>query len=107
MNTRILRMCDRPPLKSHWTMRRVRDLGQMQPVLFAFEGERGLTLRIEGVAQGRACWQVLPLPRYKAQAKAAFAELEAHKADGTDTPARAVWRAYETTRPTRAFHVAS
>ena len=91
--TRILRMCRRGPVGN---IRMVQGLGQLQPVLLSFE--RGATtLRIEGVdgRTGQPVWHALPLPRYKAKAKALFAELEAHKAAGTEAPGAKWWREHK------------
>ncbi len=104
MNTRILRMIDRRPIETPngpwkhpvWL---IQGMGQLQPVTIGNEGERGITLRIEGVADYhgdvRSCWRVLPLSTSKAQAKQALAELERCNALGIDSPARASWREYE------------
>lgn len=88
MNVRILRLCDIGPVGR---VRHVAGLGQMQPVLFGIERGRQPTLRIEGVVGDRPCWHVLPLPRYKAQAKTAFAELERCNTDGTRSAASQAW----------------
>lgn len=94
MNTRILRMCEICPVGR---VRRVKGLGQLQPVLFGYE--RGQpTLRIEGLEKGQWCWWALPLPRYKEQAKRLFAEMEAHIAAGTEGPAANAWREYQESR---------
>lgn len=102
MNTRILRMCSRfrYPKSGELSCRSIRDMGQLQPVLFGIEHGRP-TLRIEGMASGRACWWVLPLPKFKAQAKSLFAELEAHKRNGTRGPAAKWWANYQATREPR------
>ena len=91
MNTRILRMCERAPI-GH--IRHVRDLGQLQPVLFGFERGR-VTLRIEIAERGRPAWGIYPLPWTKKVAKKAFAALEKCKHDGTRSAAWAVWAARE------------
>lgn len=91
MNTRILRMCERSPLAG-FNIRRVVGLGQMQPVLFGIE-HGTVRLRIEDAQGGRACWNVLPLPRYKAKAKALFAHLEECKAKGLRSTASQAWEA--------------
>jgi hypothetical protein len=98
MNTRILRMIDRTPIATpngEWRHPcwRVAGLGQLQPVLFGREGERGITLRIEGTVNGHCVWHVLPLRTHKPAAKAHFAALEWHKAHGTPNSAKAAWLA--------------
>ena len=94
MNTRILRMCRRSVLRGDNT-RHVADLGQLQPVLFCIERDRGVSLRIEDAAERhgklRPCWAVLPLPRHKQRAKELFAHLEQCKAAGTRTAAAQAW----------------
>lgn len=74
-----------------------RGLGQMQPVLIGIE-RGGVSLRIEGVQDGRPCWHVLPLPRFKQRAKELFAELEKHQRDGTRGPAAEAWDEYQASR---------
>lgn len=96
MNTRILRMCDRSMRwQKCW---RVVGLGQLQPVLFGWERD-GVTLRIEGIADRHGittwCWWILRLPHCKPQAKAAFSELERHKATNTESGAMRLWREYK------------
>jgi len=107
MNTRLLRMIDRRPIptpngpwkQSSWLLG---GIGQLQPTLIGREGDRGITLRIEGAVAGRCCWHVLPLriPQHKAFAKAMLAVLEWHKARGTAGPARA---AHELGRATGVY----
>lgn len=91
MNTRILRMCQRSPIKG-CNIRRVAGLGQMQPVLFGIE-HGTVRLRIEDAQGGRPCWAVLPLPQYKARAKALFRHLEHCKATGQRSAASQAWEA--------------
>lgn len=94
MNTRLLRIAERRSKG----LRSFQGLGQLQPVLMGWE-RGGLTLRIEGTdSQGNACWRILPLPRYRAEAKAAIAELEACRREGRSSPARAAWDAYKEAR---------
>lgn len=85
MNVRLLRLAERSEIEPR-ALRHFRGMGQLQPVLMGF-GRHGLELRIEGVANGLPCWRVLPLPRYRAEAKAAFAELEQCNRDGRPSPA--------------------
>lgn len=67
-----------------------RGLGQMQPVIIGAE-RGGLTLRIEDVEDGRCCWRILPLPRYRSEAKRLFAELEDCHRRGVPSPATLAW----------------
>lgn len=99
MNTRILRMIDRTPIKTPrglWKhpVWRVAGLGQMQPVLFSIE-HGCVTLRIEDAAERHGnvapCWAALPLPRHKARAKGLFAHLETCKINGTRSAASQAW----------------
>lgn len=101
MNTRILRMCHRRPVTTDgyrfpW---RVEGIGQLQPVLFGIEAERGITLRIEGVADrhGKSswCWWILPLSTCKPLAKALFSGLEECHANGTESAAMRLWREHK------------
>ena len=64
----------------------------MQPVIFGKERGR-FTLRIEGSKGGRPCWMIYPFPACKAEAKAAFAELERCNREGIDSPATAAIKA--------------
>jgi hypothetical protein len=65
-------------------------LGQMQPVIIG-QDRGGLTLRIEDVEDGRPCWRVLPLPRYRKEAKRLFAQLEDCHRRGVPSPATLAW----------------
>jgi hypothetical protein len=81
--------------------RNFRYLGQLQPCTLS-HGRFGIELRCEGVGRdGMPVLQSFHLPRFKAQAKAAFAELERHHAEGTRTPAAAAWDAYQVTKDDR------
>lgn len=90
MNTRILRMAKRH--SSLRGLRQAHELGQLQPVLFSTR-DGVVRFSCEGTAAGRPCIWKYPLPYQKAQAKAAFAELERCKAEGTKTPAAELWEA--------------
>lgn len=90
MNTRILRMAERLTAGGRF----VCGLGQLQPVLSTVR-DGVPRLSCEGVEGGRPCIWKYPLPHQKAAAKAAFAELERCKAEGTETPAARLWREYE------------
>lgn len=91
MNTRILRMTRRGHLRG---LRSVPSLGQLQPVTFSIGRDGGVVFRCEGIERGRACLRRYPLPYQRAAAKAAFAELERHKVEGTETPSARSWREY-------------
>ena len=88
MNTRLLRASERTVVGR---ARIFPNMGQMQPVIMGFERGR-LTLRIEGVSDGRACWWVLVLPEKKTEAKRLFAELEACHKNGTPSAATTAWK---------------
>lgn len=90
MNIRILKMCRRSPLRGN-NIRVVSGLGQLQPVMFSIDRGGVPAFRCEDAQNGRACLVKLPLPNHKARAKALFAELEHHKANGTRT---AAWLAH-------------
>lgn len=89
MNTRILRMCDRTPI-SKYKIWRVRDLGQMQPLLFSIE-HGAVTMRIEGAINDRCVWWRLPLARHREQARELFAELESCQVRGLPAAAKRAW----------------
>lgn len=86
MNTRLLRMTRR---HSAGRVRIFNGLGQVHPTLISYEEGQGITLRIEGESEGRCCWHVLPLSRFRQTAKQLFGELEEHHRAGTDGPALA------------------
>lgn len=93
MNTRILRMTHRSTLFPIG-LRQVEGLGQLQPVQFSTR-DGVVRFSCEGMAGDRCCIWKYPLPNQKAQAKAAFAELERCKALGIETPAARHWREYQ------------
>ncbi|NBN63085.1 hypothetical protein [Pannonibacter tanglangensis] len=101
MNTRILRMCRRER-RGH-ACYHVPALGQLQPVLFAWDRGR-LTFRAEDVVERDgtlvSCISRHSLPRDKTEAKALFAALEQHRREGTETPAARSWREYQEQRQT-------
>lgn len=84
---RLLRASERTQLGR---ARIFRGLGQMQPVIIG-QDRGGLTLRIEDVEDGRPCWRVLPLPRYRKEAKRLFAQLEDCHRHGVPTSATLAW----------------
>jgi hypothetical protein len=96
MNVRILRMCQRFTIGGNG--RQVHGLGQLQPVQFGFTRDGTLRLSIEGLSGDQWCWWRLPLPRFKAQARKAFAELETCRRNKTETPAAKAWREYNKAR---------
>lgn len=86
MNTRILRMC-----ASRRGARRVRGLGQLQPVIFSIGRLGSPVLRIETATPRGPAYASLPLPQSKATAKKLFAALETAKLDGTHSDAVSAW----------------